>query len=275
MKMRKFGLHALRCPIDGEELSIKREEKWDGDELIEGKLLCACGHEWNVSEGLPSLVNMDEVSEEDIKWIRQYDEHAEEYDEKIRIYDVFLKTDMTKEREQLMAMVPIEEGSRIVDISIGTAANFMAMKKVYPSKMGKVFLYGIELSRGMLKVARRKLRAKGLNSVLVHADVNKGYPFPDDYFDAVIHTGGINTFSDIPRAFSEMLRICKPNGIVLVSDEGLSPTQEKTEFGQWVISQNRLFKCKPPLDKVPKNAREPKHWWIMNNTFYVITFRKQ
>jgi len=272
--MRKFGLQALRCPIDGKELSIKQGEKWDRDDLLEGKLACVEGHEWSVSEGLPSLVNMDEVSEEDMKWIRQYDEHAEEYDEKIKIYDVFLKIDMMREREQLMAIVPIEEESRIVDISIGTAVNFMAMDKVYVSKMREVYLYGIELSRGMLKIARRKLKAKGLNSVLIHADVNKRYPFPDDYFDIVLHTGGINTFSDIPRAFSEMLRICKHGGIILVSDEGLSPAQEKTEFGQWVISQNRLFKCKPPLDKVPENVKEPKHWWIMNDTFYVITFRK-
>jgi len=148
------------------------------------------------------------------------------------------------------------------------------MEKANPDQIRKAFLYGVELSRGMLRVARRKLEARKLNYILVHADVNKRLSFPDDYFDAVIHTGGINTFSDIPRAFSEMLRICRPGGLVLVSDEGLSPTQEKTEFGKWIISQNRLFGCKPPLDKIPKDVEELKHWWIMNDTFYVITFRK-
>jgi len=272
--VRKCELQALRCPVDGKELGIRQGEKWDGNDLIEGKIACAEGHEWSVSEGMPSLVNMDEVSEKNMKLVREYDEHAEEYDEKVKIYDAFLRTDMEKERQQLMAMVPLEKGARIVDVSTGTAANFVAMDKVNPGRMRKVFLHGVDLSRGMLKVAGRKLKARGLKSVLVHADVNKRYPFPDDYFDAVIHTGGINTFSDIPRAFSEMLRICKPSGIVLVSDEGLSPKQEKTEFGQWVISQNWLFKSKPPIDKVPKNAKELKYWWIMNDTFYVITFRK-
>jgi len=242
--MRKCELQALRCPIDGKELSIMQEEKWDEDDLLEGKLPCAEGHEWSVSEGLPSLVDMDGVSEEDMKWIRLYDEHAEEYDEKIKIYDVFLETNMMNERQQLMAIVPLEESARIVDISIGTAANFIAMDKVNPDRIKKVVLHGIDLSRGMLKVAKRKLKERSLKSVLVHADTNKKYPFPDNYFDTVIHLGGINTFSDIARAFSGMLRICKPGGIVLVSDEGLSLTQEKTEFGQWVISQNRLFESK-------------------------------
>lgn len=273
--MRKFELQALRCPFDGKKLSIKQEEKWKGEDLLEGKLACVDGHRWSITEGFPSLVNIDEISEEDLKWIRQYDELAEEYDEQVKIYDDFLKTDITKEREQLLKTVLLKESSRIVDISIGTAANFMAMDKVFPNKMRKVSLYGIELSRGMLKVAKRKLEAKGLNCILVQADVNKRYPFPDDYFDTVLHTGGINTFSDMPYAFSEMLRICKPEGLVLVSDEGLSPTQRKTEFGKRVISENRLFECKPPLDKIPKGVEELKHWWIMNDSFYVITFRKR
>jgi len=152
---------------------------------------------------------MNEVSEDGMKWIRQYDEHAEEYDEKIKIYDAFLKIDMMKEREQLMAMVPIEEGSRIVDISIGTAANYIALYNLNLDRVRGVILHGIELSRGMLKVVRRKLEESNLESVLIHADINKKYPFPDNYFDAVTHSGGINTFSDISRAFSEMLRICK------------------------------------------------------------------
>jgi len=229
---------------------------------------------WIVSDGIPSLVNMNEVSEDDLKWIRQYDEHAEEYDEKIKLYDVLLKTDMMREREKLMEIVLLKEGSRIVDISIGTASNFIALYKVDPDQTKKALLYGIELSRGMLKVAQRKLGAKGLNYVLVHADTNKKYPFPKSYFDVVLNTGGINTHSDIPFVFSEMLRICRPGGLVLVFDEGMSPEQKKTEFGQKIISQNRLFDYSPPLDKIPKEVEDLKQWWVMNDTFYAITFRK-
>ena len=273
--MRKVGLEALRCPVDWEKLSVERASRHEDDELIEGELVCGEGHLWIVSDGIPSLVDMNEVSEDDLRWIRQYDEHAEEYDQKIKLYDVLLKTNMMREREKLMGILPLKDGSRIVDISVGTAANFMAMYKVNPDQTTSALLYGIELSRGMLKVARRKLEARGLNYVLVHADTNKNYPFPENYFDIVLNTGGINTHSDIPFVFSDMLRICRPSGTILVFDEGMSPEQKKTEFGQSVISQNRLFDCEPPLDKIPKEVDDLKQWWIMNDTFYTITFRKR
>jgi ubiquinone/menaquinone biosynthesis C-methylase UbiE len=272
--MKRFALEALRCPHDGTTLTISNAKRWDSDDLVEGKLSCAMSHEWNVSEGLPSLVSINEVSEEDIKWIREYDEQAKRYDESIKIYDAFLRTNMAEGRRQLMKHVPTGEGAKIIDISIGTALNFVALSQIDPVGISKTILHGIDLSRGMLKVARRKLEAKGLTTVLVHADVNKKYPFPDNYFDAVICTGGINTYSDIPRAFSEILRIAKPGSIAVISDEGLSPEQEKTEFGQWVISQNSLFRSKPPLDKIPKDVKKLDHWWIMNDAFYAITFHK-
>lgn len=272
--MRKSALEALRCPRDGTILTISNAKSWNSDDLIEGKLRCLKNHEWNVSEGLPSLVDMDEVSEKDMKWTREYEEQAERYDESIKIYDTFLKTSMAEDRRQLMKHVPMREDAKIIDISIGTALNFVALAEIDPTVIRRMILHGMDLSRGMLKVAKRKLEAMGLTSILVQANVNKRYPFPDDYFDTVICTGGINTYSDIPRAFSEILRIAKTNGVAIVSDEGLSPEQEKTEFGQWVISQNSLFKSKPPLDKIPKDVKKLKHWWIMNGTFYAITFHK-
>jgi len=221
--MRRFGLRALRCPIDGKKLTIKQVSRKEDDDLVEGEIVCVDGHLWTISDGIPSLVNMNEVSEDDLKWIRQYDEHAEEYDEKIRLYDVLLQTDMMREGEKLMETLPLKEGSRIVDISVGTAANFMAMYRVNPDQTSKALLYGIELSRGMLKVAKRKLSTKNLNYVLVHANTNKNYPFLENYFDIVLNTGGINTHSDISFVFSEMLRVSKPGGLVLVVDEGMSP----------------------------------------------------
>jgi ubiquinone/menaquinone biosynthesis C-methylase UbiE len=230
--MRESELLSIRCPLDGKKLHIQFRAKQVNNDLVNGILSCDGAHEWNVVEGIPSLAVMDDVSEENLKWLRQYDKQAEEYDETIKFYDTFLQTDVMKERGQLLSIVPLEAGTRVVDIGIGTAANFIAMDTVNPAKMKKAQLHGIDLSWGMLKVAQRKLQARRLHVVLIHADLNKRYPFPDDYFDTVIHTGGINTFSDKPRAFSEMLRICTPGGIVIVADEGLSPSQEQTEFGQ-------------------------------------------
>ena len=76
--MKKSLLDALRCPSDGTKLGVNKEEKGIDDDMVEGELICVEGHVWIVSNGIPSLVNMLEVSEEDLRWIQEYDEHAEE-----------------------------------------------------------------------------------------------------------------------------------------------------------------------------------------------------
>ncbi len=90
----------------------------------------------------------------------------------------------------------------------------------------------------------------------------------------VLHTGGINTFSDIHGALNEMLRLVKSSGIVIVVDEGLSPRMRKTDKGKAIIKANKLFDARPPLQFLPKKAQNLEVFYVMNETFYQMTFTK-
>ncbi|MHA2361323.1 MAG: methyltransferase domain-containing protein, partial [Candidatus Thorarchaeota archaeon] len=210
-------LKSIICPKCKKKISFTDTSSSE-EEIVEGTLVCEKGHSWTVQEGIPSLVHPP-ITSEDAKWIAEYDGMAENYDELVKQYDDWLGIDMKKEREGFAQFIPIEGPSRILDISIGTAANFMALANVYKGQLGRFNLHGIDLSRGMLKVADRKSREKGITIRLVHANV-LNLPYPKNSFDVVIHSGGINTFSDIPLALGEMLRVAKPSGIVIVTDEG-------------------------------------------------------
>lgn len=48
-------------------------------------------------------------------------------------------------------------------------------------------------------------------------------PFPDGFFDAAYHFGGLNLFTDKKRALAEMTRVVKRGGKVVAADEGLAP----------------------------------------------------
>ncbi|MCK5240690.1 MAG: methyltransferase type 11, partial [Candidatus Thorarchaeota archaeon] len=74
--------------------------------------------------------------------------------------------------------------------------------------------------------------------------------------------------------FSEMLRIVRKDGFVIVNDEGLSPKKRETEEGKSIIEDNKLFAAKPPLDHLPEKARDVEVTYILNDTFYQIVFRK-
>ncbi|MFW9960679.1 MAG: class I SAM-dependent methyltransferase [Candidatus Thorarchaeota archaeon] len=269
--MKEPHLAALKCPECGKRLKFDREIP-SGESVEAGQIICERGHSWSILDGIPSLV-YPSISEKDAKWIKEYDEMAESYDELVKLYDEWLDIDMMKERERFTMFLPIEGPSRIIDVSIGTAANFAALNDHFKSQMGRFNLHGMDLSTGMLKVAKRKAADMGINVSLTHGSVFN-IPYQSSFFDIVLHTGGINTFSDIHGALNEMLRIVRSDGMVIVVDEGLSPRMRNSEKGKEIIKANSLFAARPPLEFLPEKARNVEVSYVMNETFYQIVFAK-
>ncbi|MGY5875026.1 MAG: class I SAM-dependent methyltransferase [Candidatus Thorarchaeota archaeon] len=270
--MKEPLLKDIRCPKCKKRLKLI--EQFPTFHEIEGTtLVCDKGHAWSVENGIPRLV-YPSISEEDVKWIREYGEMAENYDELVKQYDEWLGADLMKEREAFTQFITIEGPARIIDVSIGTAANFEALYNRFKGKqMGRFDLHGLDVSTGMLMASKKKMQSLDIDVSLIHGSVFN-IPYKKNTFDIVIHSGGINTFSDIPKALEEMLRITKPWGFVIVTDEGLSPEVRETERGKAIIEANSLFAAKPPLEHVPDKARDLTVEWVVNGTFYQMMFRK-
>jgi ubiquinone/menaquinone biosynthesis C-methylase UbiE/uncharacterized protein YbaR (Trm112 family) len=269
--MKHTHLAALRCPQCGKRLQFERAISLNED-IQEGQIVCEKGHAWSINNGIPSLV-YPPITEDDAKWITQYDEMAESYDELVKLYDDWLGIDMMKERENLATFIPIEGPVRIIDVSIGTAANFVSLHSRFKNQMGRFNLHGMDLSTGMLKVARRKTAEIDFDVSLTHGNVFN-IPYQSSFFDIALHSGGINTFSDIHGALNEMLRIVRTGGTVIVVDEGLSPRMRDSEKGKEIIQTNSLFAARPPLEFLPDKARNVEVSYVMNETFYQMVFTK-
>ena len=75
--------------------------------------------------------------------------------------------------------------------------------------------YGVDVSAGLLGVARRRLP----HAVLTLASV-EALPYPSGYFDAVVSCGSTLSFVDDPaRALTEMGRVLRPGGRLLLACE--------------------------------------------------------
>jgi ubiquinone/menaquinone biosynthesis C-methylase UbiE len=265
-------LKSIRCPRCKKSLKPSQQNE-SNEEITETTLFCEKGHTWEVIEGVPSLVH-PRITEDDAKWIKEYDEMAENYDELVKQYDEWLGVNLMKEREGFTHFIPIEGPARIIDVSVGTAANFDALKNRFNDKqMGRFDLHGLDLSRGMLKVAKKKMESMNVEISLCHGSVFN-IPYRNNLFDIVLHSGGINTFSDIPLAIHEFQRIAKPGGFVIITDEGVSPEVRKSPRGQAIIEANSLFAAKPPLEHLPDNVKDLEVTYVLNGTFYQIIFRK-
>lgn len=270
--MRKPLLKILRCPKCYKSLFVSENES-NQEPIERSTLACEKGHTWDVKDGIPLLV-FPSPSSEDAKWIAEYDEMAENYDELVKQYDDWLDIDMMKERERLLRFAPIEAPAKILDVSVGTAANFVALYNAFHGKQtGQFNLHGLDLSRAMLRVAKKKMEERDLEVSLVHGSVFN-IPYKSNSFDIVCHSGGINTFSDIGRSLSEMLRVTESGGFVVIIDEGLSPRMRECERGKEIMKANALFASRPPIEYMPEKAKDVEVNYIMNDTFYEVVFRK-
>ena len=96
----------------------------------------------------------------------------------------------------------------ILDIATGTGDFAVAATKIKGAE-----ITGIDISEGMLKVARRKIVRKGLTDFieLQKAD-SENLPFGKDVFDAAIVGFGVRNFENLEKGLAEILRVLKPGG---------------------------------------------------------------
>ena len=74
-------------------------------------------------------------------------------------------------------------------------------------------LIGIDLSEGMMAVAR----SKGIYAELHRMVLGERLDFPDDHFAAVLSSGCITPGHAPAHSFDELIRVCRPGGLLVFS----------------------------------------------------------
>jgi demethylmenaquinone methyltransferase/2-methoxy-6-polyprenyl-1,4-benzoquinol methylase len=100
----------------------------------------------------------------------------------------------------------------ILDVATGTGDFAVEALKLSPDK-----IIGVDISEGMLEVGRKKMKANGYDSriELLSGDSEK-LPFEENKFDAVIVAFGVRNFENLERGLTEMYRVLKPGGRMVV-----------------------------------------------------------
>lgn len=115
-------------------------------------------------------------------------------------------------RRKAISILQSIQPKQILDVATGTGDFAFQAMSLKPEK-----ITGIDISEGMLEVGRKKILAKHLESKieLVQAD-SENIPFPHNKFDAVTVAFGVRNFENLRRGLSEILRVLKPGGMVVV-----------------------------------------------------------
>ena len=100
----------------------------------------------------------------------------------------------------------------IIDVATGTADLALEAVNAEPSK-----ITGIDISEKMLDLGRQKIKALGYENIieLIKCDSENIF-FEDNSFDVAMAAFGVRNFSDPVKGLSEMKRVIRTGGMVLI-----------------------------------------------------------
>jgi len=152
------------------------------------------------------------------RWQRYWDRKAHDYDREMAHWDRrFFGDSRTWACGQATGDT--------LEVAVGTGLNL----PLYPAG---VTLTGIDLSEGMLDLARRRA---GATVTLRQGDAH-ALPFGDGSFDTVVCTFGLCAIPDHDLAVGEMVRVLRPGGRLILVDH-VASTAWPIRAGQWLLER--------------------------------------
>jgi len=120
--------------------------------------------------------------------------------------------DRSWRRKAIRIISETHKNPKMLDVATGTGDLAIGAMKLDPEH-----ITGIDISAKMLEIGREKIRRKNLTGIieLTEGDSEK-IPFEDDAFDVSMVAFGVRNFADPLKGLSEMSRVVRPGGLVLV-----------------------------------------------------------
>ncbi|GAB4426269.1 MAG: class I SAM-dependent methyltransferase [Anaerolineales bacterium] len=184
------------------------------------------------------------------------------YDRLSRWYNLFAASEKHFTKAGL-DMLNVRSGEHILEIGPGTGHALAALAhQTRPTGL----LAGVDISAGMLGVARKRMQAEGVErcAALIQGDALH-IPFVCGSFDAVFLSFTLELFADIPAVLAECQRVLKPDGrmgmVCMAKDESLACRLYQCGHARWPSV----------LDCRPIHAEQ----WLSKAGFFVTAAHRQ
>ena len=255
------------CPVTRTPLQLFTTEMV-GDEVVAGHLVSENGLIFEIKQGIPDFTYPQQLPSSDLAAKQWYDANAHVYDEYLPLTFKTFDVDESAVRNTLVDKLRLKPEHKVLELGAGTGRDSVLIAQRL-SENGALYLQDISLA--IFEKSFQKLEVSDVPTEF-HLGNASFLPFPDQYFDAVFHFGGLNTFSDITRFFSECVRVTKVGGRIVVGDESMPVWLRDTDFAKILMNSNPHYCYDLPLAHLPTEARNVKLEWIIGGVFYVIDF---
>jgi len=247
-------------PVDGSKL-IKTVKKADIEYLDE------FGNKYKVYDGVPDFIYPRILKKEDTQAKEFYDDRADSYDDYLHLtFETFYESE-DQVRNKMISFLELKEAQIVLEVGCGTGRDSVKIIEHIGAR-GKLFLQDISLN--MIIKAKQKLEDKP--NIQFCVSNASHLPYPDNFFDCLYQFGGVGEFSDIKQFFTEVVRVVKKGGKVVIGDESMPVWLRDSEFGKTLINHNPLFLTDVPLKYLPVEARDVCLRWVIGGTFFLIEF---
>ena len=122
-------------------------------------------------------------------------------------------------RKRLGEYLPPQKGQIVLDIATGTADVLITLVENHHAiHLG----YGIDLAQKMLEIGKAKIEKRWLSQkIILQTGDAQSLQFLNETFDCVTIAFGIRNLPDLRKALSEMHRVLKKGGRLLVLETAL------------------------------------------------------
>ncbi|MBD3285338.1 methyltransferase domain-containing protein [candidate division WOR-3 bacterium] len=146
------------------------------------------------------------------------------------LYRLFLGFPLLGLASEQRAAARFVKGKRVLEVGCGTGYMLARIASIHRE------VTGLDLSAGMLRQARKRLRGSLYKINLIRASYYD-IPFPAGYFDSVLATFTLTHAADLAPVAAELSRVLAPGGRLVIVDAG--PANKSTVFSKGI---NRLWR---------------------------------
>jgi len=149
------------------------------------------------------------------------------YDLQSVFYDATFGRLVKRRIERAINHMNISDTDVVLDLGIGTGASL----NFYPNR-GRII--GIDLSNGMLRECRKRIRERGLEHATVFQANALQLPFADNSFDHVFISHVITVVSDPYILVREAQRVCKTGARIVIVNHFQSTNRFIAMVEKWL-----------------------------------------
>lgn len=163
-----------------------------------------------------------------------------------RIYDGAFDWALGPGRRVAVTALPLESGDRVLEVGVGTGLSL----PYYPQDC---HVSGVDISEAMLEQARERAEELGRRDIDLRLMDARELNYPDATFDHVLAPYVISVVPEPLRVMSEIRRVCKPGGTVMVVNHFHSDSSGFLRWGERLLtpaSQWIGFRLDEPVESV-------------------------